>query len=210
MHLFWVFLFYFCEKFKPNHIDPISCEIDLGGVLTTFYKVICTLVGSKTCTTKFCTTELWRWFLVPTNSSPLALQNGTFHFRRKCSNHQHAFLCKKRNFASRSESHGILFWGNDLKSILIVKNAFQQYIICLCVKSFAKNHIFWDRLWNWQLKFASFWVQGQLGLRIKIRDHFKTYFDATISMAISELTNELLLKIVFFEISIIVSIYVKF
>ena len=59
LHLFWVFLlilcFYFCKKFKHNHIDPILCEINLRGVLTTIYKVICAFASSKTCTIKFCT-----------------------------------------------------------------------------------------------------------------------------------------------------------
>ena len=32
-----------------------------------------------------------------------------------------------------------LFWGNDLEFLLIVKNTFQQYIICLYLKSFAKK-----------------------------------------------------------------------
>ena len=47
--------FYFYEKFKPNLIDIILCEINLRGVLTTFYKVICVLASSETCTTRFFT-----------------------------------------------------------------------------------------------------------------------------------------------------------
>ena len=44
---FPILRFNFCEKFKCNHIYPIPCEIDLRGVLTTFYKVIRALVSSK-------------------------------------------------------------------------------------------------------------------------------------------------------------------
>ena len=53
-------------------------------------------------------------------------------------------------------------------------------------------------------------MQGQPALKIKIQDHFQTRFEATNSMAISELANELLLKIVFFDISYVVSVCVKF
>ena len=56
---FSCFLFYLCEKSKPNHIDPIPCEIDLRGVLTTFYKVIRALASSKTCTERFCSSLLF-------------------------------------------------------------------------------------------------------------------------------------------------------
>ena len=47
-------------------------------------------------------------------------------------------------------------------------------------------------------------------LEIKIRDHFWTHFIATNLMVALELTNELSLKIVFFEVIIIVSVCVKF
>ena len=63
---------------------------------------------------------------------------------------------------------------------------------------------------NCQFKFASFYVQGQPGLKVEIRDHPQTCFDATNPMVTSDLENELLLKIMFFEVSSIVSIYVKF
>ena len=61
-------------------------------------------------------------------------------------------------------------------------------------------------------------MQGQLGLRIKIWDHSQTRFDTTNLMAfcamnllaISELINKILLKIVFLKVSTIVLIYVKF
>ena len=52
-------------------------------------------------------------------------------------------------------------------------------------------------------------MQGQLRLRIRIRDHSQTHFDATNPMAVLDLQNELMLKIIFFEVSPIVSIYVK-
>ena len=58
--------------------------------------------------------------------------------------------------------------------------------------------------------FTSFYMQGQLGLGIRIRDHSWTHLDATNLMIVSELANELLLKITFFEVSPIVSVCVKF
>ena len=57
------------------------------------------------------------------------------------------FRAKTTNFVSGSEPNGALFWGNDFKFILVVKNAFQRCLICLCLKSFAKSHIFQDKLW---------------------------------------------------------------
>ena len=63
---------------------------------------------------------------------------------------------ENENFANGSEPNGALFWGNDPEFTLVTKNSFQQYIIYLCLKSFAKSHIFQDRLWNWQLKFTLF------------------------------------------------------
>ena len=53
-------------------------------------------------------------------------------------------------------------------------------------------------------------MQGQPGLEIRIRDHSRIFFNATNSMAVLELANELLLKITFFEVSTIVSVYLKF
>ena len=50
-----------------------------------------------------------------------------------------------------------------------------------------------------QLKFALFCVQDQLGLEIKIRDHFWTRFNSTNRLTVLELVNELSLKIIFFE-----------
>ena len=70
--------------------------------------------------------------------------------------------------------------------------------------------IFKDNLWNWQLQFASFYVEGQLRLEIRIWDYFWTHFDAMNLMTVSELENECPLEIVFFEVSTIVAICVKF
>ena len=41
-------------------------------------------------------------------------------------------------------------------------------------------------------------------------DHSQNHFDTTNLMSISDLANEFPLKIIFFEISLIVSIYMKF
>ena len=48
---------------------------------------------------------------------------------------------------SKSEPNGALFWRNDLESILMAKNDFQRYTICICLESFAKkSHVFRDNL----------------------------------------------------------------
>ena len=60
------------------------------------------------------------------------------------------------------------------------------------------------------LNLALFCVYGKPRLKIRFRDHSWTHFDFTNLMAVSELTNELPLKIMFFEVSSIISIYVKF
>ena len=52
------------------------------------------------------------------------------------------FCAKNANFVSGSERSGSLFRGNDLEFILATKNAFQWYIICLCLKIFAKKSHF--------------------------------------------------------------------
>ena len=52
-------------------------------------------------------------------------------------------------------------------------------------------------------------MQGQSGLEIEIWDHPQTHFDATNSMEVLDLAKELPLKIKFFEVSPIISIYVK-
>ena len=54
------------------------------------------------------------------------------------------------------------------------------------------------------------YFEGQSGLRIRIRDHSQTFFGTSNAMAISNLTNELPLKITFFEVSLVVSICMKF
>ena len=57
---------------------------------------------------------------------------------------------------------------------------------------------------------VSICVQGQPRLEIEIQDHHRTRFDATNPMVVSNLSNEPPLKITFFEVSLIVSIFVKF
>ena len=52
------------------------------------------------------------------------------------------FRTKMTNFASGSEPNRALFWGNNPEFILVMKKAFQQYIIFLCLKSFAKKSCF--------------------------------------------------------------------
>ena len=117
---------------------------------------------------------------------------------------------KWRNVGSRSQPNGALFWGNDLESTLVVKNDFQRYIICLCLESFVKSHIFWNSLWIVTLIFTSFCRHSQPGLKIEIQDHPRIHFNATNLMAVLELTNKLLLKITFFEVSPIISVCVNF
>ena len=63
---------------------------------------------------------------------------------------------------------------------------------------------------NCQSKFASICVQDQPILEIEIQEHAWTCFKAMNLMAISESRNELLLKITFFEVSLIVLICVNF
>ena len=40
----------------------------------------------------------------------------------------------------------LYFGGNDIKSILMTKNDFQRYIICLYLESFVKINVFQDSL----------------------------------------------------------------
>ena len=77
-----------------------------------------------------------------------------------------------------------VFWGNDPESVLIAKNSsiWLLFMYCLCLVSFAKSYIFWDKLWNCQFKFASFCVQDQPGLGLKNRDHPRTRFIFFISL----------------------------
>ena len=62
---------------------------------------------------------------------------------------------------------------------------------------------------NCQFKFASFCVQDQPVLEIKIWDHPQTRFEAMNQMEVSESQKELLFEITFFEINSFISIYVK-
>ena len=61
-----------------------------------------------------------------------------------------------------------------------------------------KSHVFRDSMLIASLIFASFCMQGQPRLEIKIWDHFQTHFDAMNLMVVSESRNKLLLKIIFF------------
>ena len=73
-----------------------------------------------------------------------------------------------------------------------------------------KKSLFFRHTKKYQLKFASFYVQGQPGLRMRIWDYSRTRFDATNLIAVSELANELPLKIVFFDGNTIVLMCMKF
>ena len=53
-----------------------------------------------------------------------------------------------KNFASESDPNITLFRGNDPELLLVMKNTFQKCIIYLYLKSFAKNHIFRNKLWK--------------------------------------------------------------
>ena len=59
------------------------------------------------------------------------------------------------------------------------------------------------------IKVVLFCMQNQPILEIRIRDHSQTCFDTTNLMAISKLTSEFSLKIMFFEVSTIVLFCVK-
>ena len=52
-------------------------------------------------------------------------------------------------------------------------------------------------------------VQGKLGLEIKIRDHPRTHFGTTNPIVVLDLENELPLEIIFFEVSLIISIFMN-
>ena len=57
----------------------------------------------------------------------------------------------------------------------MAKNDFQWYIVCLCLKSFAKSHVFKENYGKFQFNCTSFSVQGQPGLKIEIRDDSWTH-----------------------------------
>ena len=44
-----------------------------------------------------------------------------------------------KNFASKFESNRALFWGNDPEFVLLMKNVFQRYMICLCLVVICKK-----------------------------------------------------------------------
>ena len=68
------------------------------------------------------------------------------------------FEANCQNFDSWSLPNEILFLGNDLKLLIVTKNHFQWYIICLYLMLFAQSYIFWEKLWKCQFKDASFYV----------------------------------------------------
>ena len=49
-----------------------------------------------------------------------------------------------QNFDCGSESNKALFLGKNVKLLIVAKNHFQRYIICLYLESFAQNIIFRD------------------------------------------------------------------
>ena len=61
------------------------------------------------------------------------------------------FCAETTNFVNWSESNGALFWGNDLKSILVTKNSFQRYIICMfevvCKKLYFSRQLVKLTIW---------------------------------------------------------------
>ena len=56
-----------------------------------------------------------------------------------------AWIIGLHSCAIRSMPNGALFWWNDPKFVLVTKNTLQQYIIYLCLMSFAKKSLFWDK-----------------------------------------------------------------
>ena len=68
---------------------------------------------------------------------------------------------------------------------------------------------FLRQLVNCQFDYCLFYVQGQPGLEISKRDHLRTRFDAMKAMTASKFQNESPLEITFFEVSSLVSIFVK-
>ena len=51
------------------------------------------------------------------------------------------FCAEMIKFVSGFEPNGALFWGNDLEFLLVAKNSFQLYIICLCVNLQLKYYL---------------------------------------------------------------------
>ena len=56
------------------------------------------------------------------------------------------FRTNWRNFDSWSEPNGALFWCNNLALLIVVKNYFQWYIICLCLDLFEKKVTFFETI----------------------------------------------------------------
>ena len=89
-------------------------------------------------------------------------------------NHNFFFVTHNCKICSSSAFFGSISddsWGDNPGFMLWMKNDSQRYIICLCLMSCIKSHIFWDKFWKLLIKVASFYVQGQLGLKIRIWDH---------------------------------------
>ena len=124
--------------------------------------------------------------------------NGTIGLRWKWPNFNTLFEVNCQNFDSWFEPNETLFSGNNLKLLIVTKNNFQRFIICLYLGSFAQNHVFRDSLQIVNLNLVSFYVQGQPGLQIRKR---RTCFDAMNVMVALEFQNESLLEITFFEVS---------
>ena len=83
-------------------------------------------------------------------------QNGTLRSWQKCMDHQHVFLCKNGKLCKWIWPNRVLFWVDNIEFILVSKNAFQQYIICLSLKSFAKKIMFFETICEIDKKFAPF------------------------------------------------------
>ena len=49
-----------------------------------------------------------------------------------------------QNFDSGAQLNEALFSGKSLKLLIMEKKDLQCYIVCLCLESFAQNHIFQD------------------------------------------------------------------
>ena len=61
---------------------------------------------------------------------------------------QHAFRGKLSKLWQWAESNEVLFSGKSLKLLIVVKNHFQRYIICLCLISFAWSCVFREQQWK--------------------------------------------------------------
>ena len=96
-------------------------------------------------------TVLWpthRPFSVPRCSTQLVVQAGILHLQQKCLDRRHIFPCKMAKLWQLIRAKQSFILSNDIESILVAKNDFQQYIICPCLVPFVKSHIFRDKLWK--------------------------------------------------------------